>query len=384
MNNKILKVSLDEITEKIIDGLHNLPKEIIEESPYPILSAKNIENGSLNYETKKYVSASTFEKENRRTETQEGDILLTIVGAIGRSIVLNEPVQALFQRSICIIRPKSELVNSAFLNYILSSPTYQNKLYKQSHGAAQKGIYLNKLKKLEIFLPSLEIQEQIVETLDKLTEIRDNLLFSFERECARIEQFSQSILRNIMKDFELNNIQKKPLKEISDIQAGKRITKAMMDESFKYPVMGGGFKPTGYYSDYNFENAITISRAGSAGSVNWVEDKFWATDVCFLVSETEKKYEIDLKFLYYYILFKEPILKTKIYGGNLPKLKKDFLWNLEIPIININEQLKIVNYLDTINLIKGKLLKLLKSQKENIENLYSYAFNQLLNLGDEK
>ena len=39
----------------------------------------------------------------------------------------------------------------------------------------------------------------------------------------------------------------------SKLVAGDRITKAMMDDLHKFPVMGRGVAPTGMYSEYNFE-----------------------------------------------------------------------------------------------------------------------------------
>jgi len=54
-----------------------------------------------------------------------------------------------------------------------------------------------------------------------------------------------------------------------------------------------------------------------------VSQKYWATDVCFVVSE---KYEVaNIKFLYHFLKLRENELKKHIYGGNLPKLDKQYL-----------------------------------------------------------
>jgi restriction endonuclease S subunit len=44
----------------------------------------------------------------------------------------------------------------------IRSEAVQNNLINQSAGVAQKGIYLNQLSEIEIPLPSLEVQKQIV------------------------------------------------------------------------------------------------------------------------------------------------------------------------------------------------------------------------------
>ena len=63
---------LRDVTLKITDGMHNLPKTV-DEGDYPILSAQNISNRSINFETKKYVDSDTYLKENKRTDVSHGD-----------------------------------------------------------------------------------------------------------------------------------------------------------------------------------------------------------------------------------------------------------------------------------------------------------------------
>ena len=48
--------TLGEITNKITDGMHNLPKCVQENTGYPVVSAQNINNGTIDYITNKYVT----------------------------------------------------------------------------------------------------------------------------------------------------------------------------------------------------------------------------------------------------------------------------------------------------------------------------------------
>ena len=168
----------------------------------------------------------------------------------------------------------------------------------------------------------------------------------------------------------------KPLCEVTNLTAGDRIIKSMMSDDAEYPVMGGGDKPTGKYTDYNFEHSATISRAGSAGSVNWLEGKFWATDVCFVASQKEDG--LDIKFVYYYLCSQQPLLKTKIYGGNLPKLNKQFLWTLPIPMPAIEIQREIVRMLDSFTELEAELEAELTKRKQQ----YEYYMNALMLFGN--
>ena len=110
------------------------------------------------------------------------------------------------------------------------------------------------------------------------------------------------------------------LEKLALLQAGDRITTSMMSDDFEYDVIGGGTLPTGKYNDYNREHCITISRAGSAGYVNWMENKFWATDVCFTVIKNNDY--MNIKFIYHYLKNAQKELQQHIYGGSMPKLEK--------------------------------------------------------------
>ena len=96
---------LSDITIKFTDGMHTLPKDIRTIGDYPILSAQNVNNGEIDLCTTKYVMDDIFQKENKRTDIRKGDVLLTIVGAIGRVAVVKDNLRALFQRSVCVIKP---------------------------------------------------------------------------------------------------------------------------------------------------------------------------------------------------------------------------------------------------------------------------------------
>lgn len=70
-------------------------------------------------------------------------------------------------------------------------------LEKEAQGAAQKGIYLNQLKKLLVTYPSLSEQQQIAEQLDKLSAKIKSLQFNFDTIVNYCNDLKQSILKDI-------------------------------------------------------------------------------------------------------------------------------------------------------------------------------------------
>src|SRR4030065_1700304 len=79
-------VPLRKVVTKLVDGSHNPPQK--QDSGLPMLSARNIENNEIVFESFRYITNGEFEREHARTRVTPGDVLLTIVGTIGRCAVV--------------------------------------------------------------------------------------------------------------------------------------------------------------------------------------------------------------------------------------------------------------------------------------------------------
>jgi len=154
--------SLREIALSISDGSHNPPPD--NGSGIPLLSAANInDNSILMNEISRWITNEEWKIENQRTNIEVGDVLLTIVGSIGRSAVVQNSNHFALQRSVAVIKPC--LINPLYLMHIVQSPQIQKWLTDNSKGTAQKGIYLNALSLMIIPIPPLAEQARIVEQI---------------------------------------------------------------------------------------------------------------------------------------------------------------------------------------------------------------------------
>ena len=168
-NNKFEKKKLGEVAIKITDGSHNPPKGVDERTEYVMLSSQNIIEDRINYNSARYLSREDFERENKRTYLEKGNVLLTIVGTIGRTAIIDNEKNITLQRSVAVIKP-TEKIKSEYLVASLKSDSTIKQLNKESKGVAQKGIYLNDLKKIFIPVPPITLQNQfseIVKQIDK-------------------------------------------------------------------------------------------------------------------------------------------------------------------------------------------------------------------------
>lgn len=184
--------SIGDLCKKVTDGSHNPPRA--SETGLPMLSAKNINNGSIVFsETHRIISEAEFWEENKRTSIESGDVLLTIVGTLGRTAVVPQDFTPFtLQRSVAVLST-SELEPSYF-RYALENREFQIQIHENSKGTAQKGIYLNALKKLTINIAPKNEQKIIAEKLDTLLAQVDSTKARLEQIPKILKRFRQAVL----------------------------------------------------------------------------------------------------------------------------------------------------------------------------------------------
>lgn len=160
-----MKVCLSEIAEFITDGTHGSPERV--DIGIPVLSAQNVTGGVLSYSTGRYTTEAEYQLFKKRLDIALGDVLLTIVGSIGRAAVVRESKPAVFQRSVAVIRPKRQVADPSYLLHLFHSSYFQSELYRNSNQSSQAGVYLGRLGSIEIPLPPLDEQQRIAAILDK-------------------------------------------------------------------------------------------------------------------------------------------------------------------------------------------------------------------------
>lgn len=168
---------LKDISFSISDGSHNPPSD--KGFGVPLLSAANINNNSVLIDNAtRWITNKEWEIENQRTNIEMGDVLLTIVGSIGRSAVVETKEHFALQRSVAVIKPC--FIIPFYLMHIFQAPQIKKWLNDNSKGTAQKGIYLNALSMMAVPIPPLEEQSRIVEQItvafDQLDLISNALL----------------------------------------------------------------------------------------------------------------------------------------------------------------------------------------------------------------
>lgn len=183
---------LSELCTRIVDGSHNPPAG--SETGKPMLSARNINDFTIDFDSARLLDEASFAAEDARTQIQAGDVLLTIVGSIGRvAVVPGSAPSFTLQRSVAVLKPTC--IGARYLAHALATPRLQQWLSENAKGTAQKGVYLKTLGSAELPIAPAAEQTRIVAKLEELLSDLDAGVAELKAAQAKLQHYRQSLLK---------------------------------------------------------------------------------------------------------------------------------------------------------------------------------------------
>lgn len=413
--NEFPKVSLISVLTAIKDGTHGTHARV--RSGVPFLSAKNItEYGSVHWDnTDDLISESEYEAIHSVFKLFPGDILLTIVGTIGRCAIFHGE-KVTFQRSVAYLRPKTNKIETKFLYHQISSPFFTKKLKEKANVTAQPGLYLGELSDVDVYLPDNKDEQKAIATvldtmdeaiqstqamLDKQDKIKQGLLhdlltlgvdeYDNLRPSPEIapDLYQQTEIGLIPKGWQLTTLGDK---EYFDIQTGGTPStsvpaywqggtipwmssgeiheKILTETRQKITQLGFDSSNAKYYP----LQTILIALAGQGktrGTIAISEIELTSNQSIAGIIVNKKK--IDPYFLYYLLDSQYEQLRSASAGAGRAGLSKTILSSYQIPLPKKEEQSKISDRLTALRIFndenKNTLSKLKKLKSGLMQDL---------------
>lgn len=200
---------LEEISNKITDGEHITPTRT--ESGYYLLSARNIQNGYLDFKNVDYVPKEEYLRIRNRCNPEEGDILISCSGSVGRICSVPKNSEFVMVRSVALVKLSSKLKLNRFFEYQLQSPLLQSQIEKGKKATAQANLFLGPISNLKVVLCSLPEQQAIVQEIETRLSVCDKIEQDIETNLEKAEALRQSILK---KAFEGKLLNERELAEV--------------------------------------------------------------------------------------------------------------------------------------------------------------------------
>ena len=211
-----MKYKLSDICSGITDGSHNPPAGI-SKSNYLMLSSKNVFDDEITFDDPRYLSEEQYVAEHKRTGIMAGDVLMTIVGTVGRTAVVSDGMPPItLQRSVAVLHPLKDVCLNRYLMYVLRSK--RNVFESEAHGVAQKGIYLKQLSSIVVEVPEVERQKKVVQILDQVQQV----IKRRQKELSKLDDLIKARFVELFGDTVLNPFQwnKDLLGMVCDVRDG--------------------------------------------------------------------------------------------------------------------------------------------------------------------
>ena len=252
---------------------------------------------------------------------------------------------------------------------------------KNTVSSAFPSVQINKLKLLQIPIPPIEIQNKIVEILDKFTNYKAELKAELTFRKEQYKYYRDKLLNN----FNLNS----KLARVGDVcllKRGEVISKIFINNNKGiFPVYSSQTNNNGEIGKinsykYNGEYLTWTTDGAYAGTVFYRKGKFNITNVCGLL-ENKDPNKLNIKYLYY-ILHKYAPLYVNRNTSN-PKLMSNVMSDIKIPIPPIEVQNKIVEILDKFSSLISTISEGLPKEIELRNKQYEYYRDLLLDFEDK-
>ncbi len=362
-----IQEKLDDVASKIQDGTHFSP-ELLVEGKFLYITSKNVKNGYIDLSDSYYVSYEDHKNIYKRCDTKKGDVLLTKDGTIGQASIntLSEEISLL--SSVAFIRAKDKYLNE-FICQLLLSPEGQREIKKSIAGQALKRITLTKIKNFNYYFPSLPEQQKIASFFTAI----DQKISQLKRKLTLLEEYKKGVMQKIFSQeirFRDDNGQEFPKWEKKRLGELTYKTGKKNKGSTPYPIYSinnrEGFLPQGD----QFEGVDSNSRGYDISLYKIIEEKTFAYNparinvgsigfsgdlkdiiisslyVCF-----KTKQGVEDAYLLHYLKtfqFNKSVLQN-VEGGVRDYLFYENFSNIKINLPSNKEQLKIANFLSTID-----------------------------------
>lgn len=341
----------------------------------PILRINNIDNGYLNIKDVLRVSPK-IESAYSRTRLSGGEVLLTVVGSTGQSLIVPPSLAGWnIPRAIALIRPDED-IGARWINICLHLPQVRQHLDERANTTVQKTLNLKDVRTIPIMLPPKNERDKIAAILSSLDDkIELNRAMN-----ETLESIARSLFKSWFVDFDpvrARAMEKKPVdmddataalfpdsfvdSELGPIPKGWEVEK--LDNFFElaygkalkssdrtdgqYPVYGSG-GITGFHNEKLVTGpGIIIGRKGSIGTLYWEDADFFPIDTVFYVVP---KPSVPLIFIYY-LLQTLPLSKMNT-DAAVPGLNRNNVYRLNF----VNPSSKLINtFMKTMKVVRENI-----------------------------
>lgn len=356
-------------------------KDLVSESEGAItLSPSNIINGNIVYDKCSYISWAKYE-ESPEIMAEVGDVVFTKTASVGKTAYIeNMPKEMTINPQLVLLKKFRGV--SKYLAYILKTTYFQNEVKKITGVGSVPNVPQSSLAKIEIPLPPIEVQTEIVRILDKFTSLEAEL------DCRKRQY---EYYRDKLLSFDNVGGQEVTISKIGDIGRicmCKRIMKNQTNSESGIPFykigtfgkVADAYISNDVYEEYKKlysypkKGDILMSASGTIGRTvvfNGKPSYFQDSNIVWVDNDETKVFNSYLNYYY-------QIIEWKTQGGTIKRLYNNLLAGATIKYPSLEEQHRIVSILDRFESLTTSLQSGLPAEIVARRQQYEHYRDKLL------
>lgn len=346
---------------------------------------------TINYDSCVYVSEDRYSQDSK-IQIKNGDVLITKDGTLGKVAQVNFlPMPATLNGGVFVVRPKDNSLLPRYIMHFLLSDHFQKVVDQQKTGSTISHLTQALFSRLQIPVPPLPVQEEIVRILDSFTELTANLTAEITARKKQYEYYRDKLLTAsdfVIKKIALSdlfltrngytpstsnqefwNSNDVPWFRMEDIRENGRVLSDAIQHVSKKAVKGNPFPP----------NSIIVATSATIGEHALITCESLANQrFTYLMLRNEYKEKYNIKFLFYYCYLLDEYCKANLNQGNFASVDMKQFAKFEFPLLPLSIQNKIVQVLDNFDSICSDLKIGLPAEIEARTKQYEYYRDKLL------
>ena len=163
-------VRLSDIID-VRDGTHDSPKYV--PMGIPLVTSKNLSNGTIDYGNVKYITQEDADKINARSMVDDDDILFAMIGSIGNPVLVKKDREFCIKNMALFKKFADTDISMQYMYWFFFYAQY--KLKKEASGGVQSFISLSRFREYLVPLPPYEEQIRIANRIEQILPLCERL-----------------------------------------------------------------------------------------------------------------------------------------------------------------------------------------------------------------
>ncbi|MCD7857621.1 MAG: restriction endonuclease subunit S [Clostridiales bacterium] len=296
------------------------------------------------------------------------------IGSIG---YLKSDIAGLVSPICVVFKINENRIIKEYLFFFIKSRYCINKINSLTEIGARFRFDFKRWKLIDIPLPPLKVQQEIVRILDKFDTLTTSIIEGLPRE-IKLRKKQYEYYREKLFTFKEGKVEWKRLGEVCNIFVGGEppincIKNSIPDDVNKYPIYGNGIEVYGFTDSYRIDkDAVTISSIGS-NTGNIYFRKAYFTPIIRLKVVIPKFKNLLPKYLFHYLTS----IKISSKKSCVPNMSAADVKSIKIPIPPLKVQQKIVHILDKFDILTTSISEGLPREIELRKKQYEYYREKL-------